>query len=86
MEMCNSHISTGQDAWTPLMLASREGHIDVVNVLLQHGASVDLGNQVKAMHMNTTIYMYLRAKWRKCRCYVCFKRHVYTCSHVGHAG
>ena len=29
------------------MMASYNGHVDVVNVLLQHGASVDLQNKVK---------------------------------------
>ena len=37
----------GQDEWTPLMIASQNGHADVVNVLLQHGASVHLQNKVK---------------------------------------
>ena len=37
----------GQDKWTPLMIASQNGYIDVVNVLLQHGASVHLQNKVK---------------------------------------
>ena len=36
-----------QDKWTPLMIASQNGHVDVVNVLLQHGASVHLQNKVK---------------------------------------
>ena len=36
----------GQDELTPLMIASQNGHVDVVNVLLQHGASVDLQNKV----------------------------------------
>ena len=38
-----------QDKWTPLMIASQNGHIDVVNVLLQHGASVHLQNKVKLL-------------------------------------
>ena len=37
----------GQDKSTPLMIASRNGHVDVVNMLLQHGASVQLENKVK---------------------------------------
>ena len=37
----------GQEKWTPLMIASYNGHVDVVNVLLQHGASVDLQNKVE---------------------------------------
>ena len=36
-----------QDKWTPLMIASQNGHVDVVNVLLQHGASVHLQNKVR---------------------------------------
>ena len=37
----------GQDKWTPLMVASHNGHVDVVNVLLQHGASVHFQTKVK---------------------------------------
>ena len=29
------------------MIASQNGHVDVVNVLLQHGASIHLMNKVK---------------------------------------
>ena len=37
----------GQDKWTSLMIASQNGHVDVVDVLLQHGAGVHLQNKVK---------------------------------------
>ena len=37
----------GQDKLTPLMIASYNGHVDVVNVLLKHGASVHLQSKVK---------------------------------------
>ena len=37
----------GQDTWTPLMIASQNGRVDVFNVLLQYGASVHLQNKVK---------------------------------------
>ena len=39
----------GQDKWTPLMIVSYNGHVDVVNVLLQHGASVHLQNEVELL-------------------------------------
>ena len=35
-----------QKKWTPLMIACQNGHVDVVNMLLQHGASVHLPNKV----------------------------------------
>ena len=37
----------GQEKWTPLMIASENGHVDIVNVLLQHRANVHLQNKVK---------------------------------------
>ena len=42
----NAQIIFVQKKWTPLMIACQNGHVDVVNVLLQHGASVDLQNKV----------------------------------------
>ena len=36
-----------QDKSTPLMIVSQYGHVDVVNALLQHGASVHLQNKVR---------------------------------------
>ena len=35
-----------QNGNTPLMTASQEGHKDIVEVLLNHGAEVDLPNKV----------------------------------------
>ena len=47
MSLLNLMLIFGQDKWTPLMIASHNGHVDVVNVLLQYGASVNLKNKVK---------------------------------------
>ena len=35
-----------QNGTTPLILASHEGHKDIVEVLLNHGAEVDLPDKV----------------------------------------
>ena len=35
-----------QNGYTPLSLASQEGHKDIVEDLLNHGAEVDLPNKV----------------------------------------
>ena len=44
-----------QDGDTPLIAASHEGHKDIVEVLLNHGAEVDL--PVKVIVLVITIYM-----------------------------
>ena len=36
-----------QDGWTALMMASQEGHGEVVEKLLEKGASVDVQNEVR---------------------------------------
>ena len=45
-----------QNKSSPLMVASQNGHVDVVNVLLQHGASVNLQNKVN-LHMLTFLFI-----------------------------
>ena len=44
-----------QNKSTPLMIASLNGHVDVVNVLLQHAASVHFQNKVRLwlLHIGT---------------------------------
>ena len=37
---------------TSLMTSSQNGHVDVVNRLLEHGASVDLQNKVHIIHVH----------------------------------
>ena len=37
-----------QDGWSSLMAASLNGHVEVVDKLLQHGATVDLENKVRS--------------------------------------
>ena len=37
-----------QDGWTALMCAAENGHSNVVETLLQHGASVDMKMTVSA--------------------------------------
>ena len=38
-----------QDGWSALIQASQNGHFDVVDTLLQRGASVDLQNTVSVI-------------------------------------
>ena len=43
---------------TPLILASREGHKDIVEVLLNHGAEVDLPDKVSVFIKYTYLNFY----------------------------
>ena len=56
MISCSPMFLFGQDKWTPLMIASENGHVDVVNVLLQHGACVHLQNKVE-LHLLTFLFI-----------------------------
>ena len=40
------HAYCEQDGWHPLMYASQNGHVEVVDKLLQHGARIDLQSKV----------------------------------------
>ena len=42
-----SHVSS-QDGLSSLIVASVIGHVEVVDKLLQHGATVDLHNKVRS--------------------------------------
>ena len=42
------------------MYASQNGHVEVVDTFLQHGASVELPNNVSALtHRPVYVYMYI---------------------------
>ena len=41
-------LSNWQDGWTALMSAAHNGHKNVVDTLLHHGARVDLTRKVSA--------------------------------------
>ena len=43
---------SSQGGWSSLMVASQNGHVEVVDKLLQHGATVDLQDNV----CNATIH------------------------------
>ena len=43
---CVYYIIMCQSGWSSLIVASRNGHVEVVEKLLQHGATVDLLHEV----------------------------------------
>ena len=38
-----------QTGWTPLLDASEEGHVEVVEQLIKHGAQLDIKNRVRML-------------------------------------
>ena len=42
-----------QNGWSSLMAASQIGHVEVVDKLLQHGATVDLQTEVHTLYVHT---------------------------------
>ena len=56
--------SVCQDGWSSLMIASQKGHVEVVDKLLQHGATVDLQKEVHTLYVrNASKYV----KMSKCK-------------------
>ena len=43
---CGCCTVSSQEIWSSLMLASHNGHVEVVDKLVQHGATVDLQDNV----------------------------------------
>ena len=48
-----------QDGWTALMYASRKGHMEVVKLLLDHGANKDLQDEVRIIYVVFYVCMYV---------------------------
>ena len=51
---CQLILDTGiqsliQTGWTPLLDASEEGHVEVVEQLIKHGAQLDVKNRVRTL-------------------------------------
>ncbi len=40
-------LSVTQNGWTPVMQASQGGHVDVINILLDHNAKVIYQTEVR---------------------------------------
>ena len=54
-----------QDDWTPLIYASREGHVAVVNELLQHNADVSFCREVVYTALVYFLYVMERLRHHK---------------------
>jgi ankyrin repeat protein len=39
-------LTISQDGWTPLYIAAKKGHVDVVGILVQNGALIDVKTHV----------------------------------------
>ena len=46
----------GAEIWTPVLLASDYNHVDVLEVLIQHGAQLDVRNKVSITIALSTQY------------------------------
>lgn len=45
------HIYFFQNGWSPLLVASEQGHLEVVKILLTHHARVDVFDEVRVIHI-----------------------------------
>jgi ankyrin repeat protein len=52
-------IESSQGGWTPLVFACRNGHIEVVSLLIENGASFDHEDNVKDAFCSDPIFSHL---------------------------
>ena len=70
------HTLYEQNGYSSLMAASENGHVEVVDKLLQHGARVDLQEEVHFICLNYNILH------TSCMSSKHFSLHVIVCTHV----
>lgn len=56
VRITNQIVETTQQGGSPLYIASQQGNLEVVQVLLEYGASVNLVNDVSCFFFLTTVY------------------------------
>ena len=53
---CCINFIQGDEIWTPVLLASYENQVDVLELLIQHGAQLDVRNEVSITIVLPTQY------------------------------
>ena len=74
-------ISVLQDGWSPLMIASEKGNLDVVKTLIEAGANVNHSNKVGVCIYNLVVHiLYYHSSASLCT-YVCVQmcKYRYIC-------
>ena len=64
-----------QTSWSPLLIASCNGHLDIVKTLIEAGANVNQANKVGCTHIlvsyNNAVIVYVYMYYDSMQCRLC---------------